>query len=125
MCARIILIDHGRKLYDGTIDTIKQQYGASRTLTADLACEDCRDFVLHTPGARIVEREGPRIVIEFDRDTVRADELVVELAKHYELRDVTIAEPPLEAIIRGIYQHGFERADGAGDLSLERAKVAP
>src|SRR5215470_10621884 len=114
LCARIILIDHGRKLYDGSIDTIKQQYGASRTLTADLACEDCRDFVLHTPGARIVEREGPRIVIEFDRDTVRADELVVELAKHYELRDVTIAEPPLEAIIRGIYQHGFERADGAG-----------
>ena len=125
LCARIILIDHGRKLFDGSIETIKQHYGANRTLTADLACEDCGDISLSTPGARIVERDGPRIVIEFNRDAVRADELVVELAKHYELKDVTIAEPPLEAIIRGIYQHGLDRVAGAVDLALEGAKAVP
>jgi len=123
LCDRIMLIDHGRKLFDGSIETIKQHYGSNRTLTADLACEDCRDIVLTTPGARIVERDGPRIVIEFNRDAVRADELVVELAKHYELKDVTIAEPPLEAIIRGIYQHGLDRVDGAVDLALQDAKA--
>jgi ABC-2 type transport system ATP-binding protein len=125
LCARIILIDHGRKLFDGSIETIKQHYGRNRTLTADLACEDCADIVLTTPGARIVERDGPRIVIEFNRDAVRADELVVELAKHYELRDVTIAEPPLEAIIRGIYQHGLDRVDGAVDPTPQGAKAVP
>jgi ABC-2 type transport system ATP-binding protein len=125
LCARIILIDHGRKLFDGSIETIKQHYGSTRTLTADLACEDCGAITLTTPGARIVERDGPRIVIEFNRDAVRADELVVELAKHYELKDVTIAEPPLEAIIRGIYQHGLDRVEGAVDLSLEGVKAAP
>jgi ABC-2 type transport system ATP-binding protein len=125
LCERIILIDHGRKLFDGSIETIKQHYGSNRTLTADLACEDCADIVLTTRGARIVERDGPRIVIEFNRDAVRADQLVVELAKHYELKDVTIAEPPLEAIIRGIYQHGLDRVDGAVDLALQGAKVVP
>jgi ABC-2 type transport system ATP-binding protein len=125
LCARIILIDHGHKLFDGSIETIKQHYGSNRTLTADLACEDCADIVLTTRGARIVERDGPRIVIEFNRDAVRADELVVELARHYELKDVTIAEPPLEAIIRGIYQHGLDRVDGAVDLALQGAKVVP
>jgi ABC-2 type transport system ATP-binding protein len=125
LCERIILIDHGRKLFDGSIETIKQHYGRNRTLTADLACEDCGNISLSTPGARIVERNGPRIVIEFNRDAVRADELVVELAKHYELKDVTIAEPPLEAIIRGIYQHGLDRVEGAVDLALQGAKAAP
>jgi ABC-2 type transport system ATP-binding protein len=125
LCDRIILIDHGRKLFDGSIETIKKHYGRNRTLTADLACEDCSGITLSAPGARIVSRDGPRIVIEFNRDAVRADELVVELAKHYELRDVTIAEPPLEAIIRGIYQHGLDRVEGAVDLALQGAKAAP
>ena len=107
LCARIILIDHGRKLYDGSVETIKGRYGRNRTLTADLNCESCDDVSITVPGAKVVEREGPRIVIEFDRDAVRADELVVQLAHHYELKDVTIAEPPLESIIRDIYQHGF------------------
>jgi hypothetical protein len=34
------------------------------------------------------------------------------LAQRYELKDVTIAEPALEAIIRGIYQHGLDGLDG-------------
>jgi len=116
LCARIILIDHGRKLYDGSIEHIKQRYGRERTLTADLACENCDDIDLAMPGAKIVSREGPRIVIEFNRDAVRADELVVLLAKHYEIKDVTIAEPPLESIIRDIYQHGIGSLDGAASV---------
>ena len=124
LCARIILIDHGRKLYDGSVDTIKQQYGRTRTLTADLACEDCGDFALTIPGTKVIEQRGPRIVIEFDRDGVRADELIVAISQRYELKDVTIAEPALEAIIRGIYQHGFDRPDGKTDVVLQGAHVS-
>jgi len=112
LCARIILIDHGRKLYDGSVETIKQRYGRNRTLTADLACDNCDGIQISIRGATVVAREGPRIVIEFNRDVVRADELVVELTKYAELVDVTIAEPPLETIIRGIYQHGFAPGEG-------------
>jgi len=123
LCDRIILIDHGRKLYDGSVETIKREYGRNRTLSADLSCEDCSDFRLLIPGAHVVERKGPHIVIEFDRDAVRADELVVALAKQYELRDVTIAEPPLENIIRGIYQHGLDKL-GVDGLAVQGAKTA-
>jgi viologen exporter family transport system ATP-binding protein len=125
LCARIILIDHGHKLYDGSVETIKQRYGRNRTLTADLACESCDDVNISIRGATVVERDGPRIVIEFNRDTVRADELVVELTKQYELKDVTIAEPPLEAIIRGIYQHGFGAVDGATTALDGKGPAAP
>ena len=128
LCARIILIDHGHKLYDGSVETIKQRYGRNRTLTADLACENCDGIQISIRGATVVAREGPRIVIEFNRDVVRADELVVELTKYAELVDVTIAEPPLETIIRGIYQHGFEPGEGGAppDFALPgEIKVAP
>jgi viologen exporter family transport system ATP-binding protein len=107
LCARIIIIDHGKKLYDGSIDAIKQQYGGKRVLTADLA-DQCADIDIRLPGATVVSREGHRIQIEFDRSRVRADELIVALSKHCELKDVTIAEPELEAIIRQIYQRGLD-----------------
>lgn len=106
LCARIILIDRGQKLYDGSIDAIKRRYGRNRTLTAEIEdyCEDC-DLVM--PGVRLVEQQGNRITFEFDRESVRADELIVALAARYELKDVTVAEPELETIIRQIYQKGL------------------
>ena len=107
LCARIIIIDHGKKLYDGSIDAIKQQYGAKRVLTADLV-DECSGIELSIAGATIVKREGHRIQIEFDRARVRADELIVALSQHCEIKDVTIAEPELEAIIRQIYQRGLD-----------------
>lgn len=107
LCARIIIIDHGRKLYDGSIDAIKQHYGRNRVLTADLA-DQCAGVEIHMPGATVLSREGHRIQIEFDRSRVRADALIVALAAHCDIKDVTIAEPELEAIIRQIYQRGLD-----------------
>lgn len=107
LCDRIIIIDHGQKLYDGSIEAIKRRYGRNRTLSADIEgyCKECD---ISIPGVRLVSQEGNRISFEFDRDRVRADELIIALAKEYELRDVTISEPELESIIREIYLKGFE-----------------
>ena len=107
LCERIILIDHGQKLYDGSINAIKQRYGRNRTLTAVFDCEDCSDCKLDVPNARIVSVDGPRVKIEFDRDSVKADAIIAALSRQYDLQDVTIAEPALETIIREIYVHGL------------------
>jgi ABC-2 type transport system ATP-binding protein len=111
LCARIIIIDKGSTLYDGSIEAIKDRYGRNRVLTADLA-DPSAGVDIRLPGTSIVEREGHRIKIEFDRSLVRADELIVALSSRSELRDVTIAEAELETIIRQIYQHGLEAVPG-------------
>jgi len=106
LCARIILIDHGQKLYDGSIDAIKRRFGRHRILNAQIEgyCTECD---IDMPGVRVVSQQGSRIQFEFDRELVRADELIVALAARYELKDVTISEPELETIIRQIYQKGL------------------
>jgi len=121
LCMRIILIDHGQKLYDGSIEAIKQRYGRNRVLTAVFDCDDCSDCTVHIAGARILSQDGPRVKIEFDRDRVRADALIADLSRQYELKDVTIEEPELETIIRQIYQHGL----GDGIPQTDRADVGP
>jgi ABC-2 type transport system ATP-binding protein len=106
LCERIILIDRGQKLYDGSIDAIKRRFGRNRILTAEIEgyCADCD---IEMAGAKLLSQNGNRISFEFDREAVRADELIVALAKQYELKDVTVTEPALETIIRQIYISGL------------------
>ncbi len=107
LCERIIIIDHGQKLYDGSVEAIKRRYGRERRLTAEIV-DYCQECDIDIRGVRLVSVEGTRITFEFDRTTVRADELIVALAARYELKDVTVAEPELETIIREIYMKGLD-----------------
>jgi ABC-2 type transport system ATP-binding protein len=106
LCERIILIDRGRKLYDGSIGAIKQRYGRHRLLNAELL-DECDALDLNMAGVTVLARDGKHVRLAFERDSVRADELIVALAAQCELKDVTVAEPELETIIRQIYQHGL------------------
>jgi len=107
LCNRIIIIDHGQKLYDGSVEAIKRRYGRNRILVAFIEgyCKECD---IEIPGVRLVAQEGNRISFEFDRERVGADTIIVALAKQYELKDVTISEPALESIIREIYLKGLD-----------------
>lgn len=116
LCERIIIIDHGQKLYDGSIEAIKRRYGQARRLTAEID-DYCQECDIDIPGVRVVSIEGQRISFEFDRTRVRADELIVALASRYELKDVTVQEPELETIIREIYVRGLD----AQPLAMEAA----
>jgi ABC-2 type transport system ATP-binding protein len=117
LCDRIIIIDHGQKLYDGSIEAIKRRYGQHRILIADID-EFCTECDIEIPGVRLVSAQGNRITFEFDRLRVAADQLIVALAKRYELKDVTISEPELESIIREIYLKGLDpAATAAGALT--------
>jgi viologen exporter family transport system ATP-binding protein len=107
LCERIVLIDHGQKLYDGSIDGIRDRFGRKRVLTIELS-GDCANIRVDMPGSHVVSRDGPRMTIEFDRDVVRAEQLITALAAQCELKDITIAEPELETIIRQIYQGGAD-----------------
>ncbi|MBV8461484.1 MAG: ATP-binding cassette domain-containing protein [Candidatus Eremiobacteraeota bacterium] len=107
LCARIVLIDHGQKLYDGSIEGIRDRFGRRRVLTVELS-GDCADVRVNLAGTKVLERDGPRMTIEFDRDVVRAENLITALASQCELKDITIAEPELEGIIRLIYQGGAD-----------------
>src|SRR6266699_1812340 len=36
LCPRMLIVDHGRKLYDGTVANIRERFGGERTLIAVL-----------------------------------------------------------------------------------------
>lgn len=101
LCERVMIIDHGKLLYDGNLDRLRQQFGGMRALVVDFA-EDYTD--IEVIGAKIVEREENRVTYQFDRRSITASSLISQLSSQYRIRDLAVREPDIEATIRRIYE---------------------
>ncbi|KOP71731.1 sugar ABC transporter ATP-binding protein [Bacillus sp. FJAT-21945] len=105
LCERMILIDHGMKVYDGEIAMIKERFGKIRTLIVDLE-ESLHSLQLL--GGEVCKEEGNRYWIKFNRDEVSASELIAQITKIHSVKDLTVEEPAIESIISRIYQEGYK-----------------
>jgi ABC-2 type transport system ATP-binding protein len=101
LCSRMLIIDHGLVIYDGTVEELIRRYGRTRTLVVDL--EESRG-PLEIPGARTERVEGPRQWLTFTRGELTAARLVALVEAQAPLVDLTLEEPNVEEIIRGVYR---------------------
>ena len=101
LCRRLLIIDHGRVIYDGGLEELIERYGEERTLIVDL--EESAE-PLEVPGARVVRVEGPRQWLRFRRDAVSAAELTAAVAARARLVDLAIDEPDIEEVVSRIYR---------------------
>jgi ABC-2 type transport system ATP-binding protein len=103
LCDRMLIVDHGRVIHDGTVAATKARFGTERTLVIDL--EEPQP-ALEVEGARVVAVEGPRQWLRFERAEISAAELVARVTALAPLRDLAIEEPDIEEIVRRIYGGG-------------------
>lgn len=106
LCRRILIIDKGRLIYDGSVDGLKQRLGVGRAVVVDLLT----DAAVEVEGAALVRSEGRRHWLQVPRDQ-RVPDVVGRLLDAYEVEDLTVEEPDIEDVIRRIYREGAV-ADG-------------
>jgi ABC-2 type transport system ATP-binding protein len=102
LCDRVIVIDHGTSVYDGTLAGLHAQGGSTRTLVVDLVDTGPP---IDVPGAEVRQVEGPRQWLSFPADASAAP-LVAAVASAYDVADLSIQEPDIEDVIRELYSHG-------------------
>ena len=102
---RIVLIDRGTIIYDGSIEALRERYGTYRVLIVNLA-ESSDDP--HVEGAEMYLREGLTVRYRFDRHRMSAEALIRRVAEKCRISDVAIVEPDIESIVRRIYIEGFD-----------------
>jgi ABC-2 type transport system ATP-binding protein len=100
LCSRLLVIDRGSLIWDGTIGDLRARYGGERTLVVDLE-EPAPP--LDVDGARVERVEGPRQWLRFRGS---AAELTARVAARARLLDLQVAEPDIEEIVRRIYSAG-------------------
>jgi ABC-2 type transport system ATP-binding protein len=103
LCSRLVVIDHGRVIWDGGIAELKRRYGPERTLVVDLE-EPAPPLAVD--GAVVVRVEGPRQWLRFRRDDVTAAQLAAEVGRRARLVDLAVEEPEIEEVVRRIYAAG-------------------
>ncbi len=98
LCRRVLIIDHGRLLYDGQLAALQARFGGERRLVVDFA-RAYEDVGLD--GARLLSREGLRATYAFSE---HVPELISRLTGRYAVRDLSVLEPDIEATVRNIYE---------------------
>lgn len=100
LCPRMLIIDHGRVLYDGGTAEIAARFGAERTLVVDLT--ETRP-ALQLAHASVVRTDGPRQWIRFRSEETTAAALISAVTEQAQLVDLSIEEPDIEEVVRRVY----------------------
>nr|WP_037888569.1 ABC transporter ATP-binding protein [Streptomyces viridochromogenes] len=109
LCSRVMVIDHGRMMYDGPLAGLHEVGESERTLVVDLERELPP---IEAAPARVVKVEGPRQWLAFPA-AESAAVLVARIAAEYPLVDLSVREPDIEAVIAKMYAEQAERAERA------------
>ncbi|MCX7919077.1 MAG: ABC transporter ATP-binding protein [bacterium] len=98
LCHRVIIIDHGRIIFDGALETIVNQVADYKLVTIDFAYRITKEEL--EPFGEIVQIHDSRAIMKIKRtDTTRVS---AQLLSQFEINDIDIEEEPIEDIIRSV-----------------------
>lgn len=102
-CERLIIIDDGKKLYDGSLENIKRNYSTSRIIEAEF--EQLPEKI-DIDNVIISDADNNKMkkLIAFDTSHISINSLITNLLGNYSIMDISVKEPEIDAIIRDIYE---------------------
>jgi ABC-2 type transport system ATP-binding protein len=101
LCQRVMIIDHGKLLYDGNLDKLKDRFGGKRELVVEFSQPYENPSITR---AKIVSQQGVHTIYQFERGIITASALIGALSARYRIRDLEVREPEIEETIRRIYE---------------------
>jgi ABC-2 type transport system ATP-binding protein len=105
LCRRIMIIDHGRLLYDGQLSDLKSRLLRTKQIKFVLKdrtqASGTGDFARE--GLEVEQVDELTYRIRFDRSKVETAELIRHILGAVEVRDLLIEDEPIEEIIKRIY----------------------
>lgn len=111
LASRLILIDHGRVVYDGDLPTLKTRYAPYREVVVQPADPTQADR-LSVPGAEPARVEDGKVWLRFNPDEQSVAEVIGAVLADYQVSDLSIVDPDLEGVLRQIYAAGDASGPG-------------
>ena len=100
LCRRVIVIHHGRIMFDGNLSALSDRFAAYKTIEVALA-----DGSSELDGyGDVLERDGDRVKLRVPKaDTPR---IAARLLSEQQIVDLTIEDPPIEDVIELVFAEG-------------------
>ncbi len=102
LCKRVIIINHGRIIYDDRTSTLKRQY--LRRKVIDVRFGEALTEPFSLPQVNTLKQGTYGIKLEFDGGKVPVEQVIQQVIATKPCNDITISDPPMEEIIREIYE---------------------
>jgi ABC-2 type transport system ATP-binding protein len=113
LCSRVLVITHGRFMYDGPLAGITEQFGRAKLVklhfAGDTTPTDLDQF------GEVANRQGPVADLKVDRWRV-AEALAAILDRHT-LVDVSVQDPPLDEVIAKVFEEGRAKHEANQSVS--------
>ncbi len=109
LCKRVIIINHGRMIYDDRTSALKREYLRRKIVDVRFAEPLTEPFSL--PQVKTLKQGAYGVKLEFDARCVPVEQVVQQVMMAKPCEDINIADPPLEEIIREIYTNGDDRPE--------------
>jgi ABC-2 type transport system ATP-binding protein len=94
LCNRLMLINHGTVLMDGTIASLRSD---ERRVVVDF---NGAPELIAEHRAYVSEQDGERVTFKVHE---RVPEFVADVAAHYSVRDLVVGHPPIEEMVAQLY----------------------
>ncbi len=103
-CKKVIIIDKGTMLYDGSLASIKERYGNS--IQIEVTMDKCQEIKnIKNVIIEDASNQGEfKYRFLFEKNQVSLDSLMKEILTTYSVKDFSMIEPGIESIIRKIYE---------------------
>jgi len=105
LCRRVVIIHHGRILYDGALEGLAEQMAPFKTLALTLE-RDLNGADLTSFG-EVVSQEPRKVTLRVPKETTPA--VTAQLLQQLPVADLTVEDPPIEEVIDRVFQDGIGR----------------
>jgi len=107
LCRRVLVINHGKVVYDGALSGITEQFGQSKLVKLQFA-GDSTPTDLGRFG-EVTSRLGP--VAELKVERTRVTEVLEAILDNYTVVDMSVQDPPLDQMIARVFEEGRVRQE--------------
>ena len=117
LCKRIVMIDHGKKVYDGSLYNLKQKYGQMRELNFEAADEnsilalDYENVFASNglgEGDLTFKADGTMVTVAFNTDKISVEQMLNYTLGTVHVKDINVKDADIEEIIRRLYKGDAE-----------------
>lgn len=114
LCSRIIIIDEGKKIYDGSLENLKDSYGTNRKISMEVKKPEALkrlklDQVLGVTAedlATELDIENNIFTISFHKHKLHVPQILSVVMEVCEVKDIKLQETELSEIVKEIYNRG-------------------
>lgn len=127
LCKRIVMIDKGKKVYDGDLDHMKEKYGKMREIHITLKSDNdinklsfAEKFGL-TGDDIDIALDGKKAVVKFNSSKAQVSELLSYILSTITVKDIAVGEADIEEIIRRLYKGNENDETAHGNVAAVEA----